>query len=95
MDDQQLNNEGPEILTLTDEHGNETRFEYLDCIPFEGREYLVLLPADDEDGQLVILEIEPVDEETENYMAVQDQRILDAVYEVFKEDYKDIFTFES
>lgn len=95
MDDQQLCNEGPEIISLTDANGKETRFEYLDCIPFEGKEYLVLLPADDEDGQIIILEIEPVDEETENYMAVQDQRILDAVYEVFKEHYRDIFTFES
>ena len=94
MDDQQLNNEGPEIITLTDGSGKETPFEYLDCVPFEGKEYLVLLPADDEQAQVVILEIEPVSDELENYLAVQDQRILDAVYEVFKEDYKDIFTFQ-
>ena len=32
------------ILTLTDENGVDTTFEYLDCIEYEGVEYLVLMP---------------------------------------------------
>ena len=43
---------------------------------------------------MVILEIEPVDEENENYLAVEDQATLDAVYGIFKERFKDVFTFE-
>ena len=39
------------ILTLTDENGNDVNFEYLDCIEYQGREYLVLLP-EAEDTQL-------------------------------------------
>ena len=42
----------------------------------------------------MILEIEPVDEENENYISVEDQATLDAVYEIFKERFKDVFTFE-
>ena len=42
----------------------------------------------------MILEVEPVDEENENYLAVEDEAILDAVYGLFKEKYKDILTFE-
>ena len=34
------------ILTLTDENGQDMDFEYLDCLPYEGKEYLVLRPAD-------------------------------------------------
>ena len=82
------------LLSLTDENGQETTFEYLDVIEYEGKEYLILLPADDESGEIVILEIEPVDEENENYLSVSDENLLNAVYDIFKEKYKDILTFE-
>ena len=82
------------ILTLTDENGQDMDFEYLDCLPYEGKEYLVLMPADELSTEIVILEVEPVDEENENYLAVEDEAILDAVYGLFKEKYKDILTFE-
>ena len=82
------------ILTLTDENGQDVDFEYLDCIEYEGKEYLVLIPAEEEDGHIVILEIEPNDEETENYLSVEDETILNTVYEMFKEKYSDVLTFE-
>ncbi len=82
------------ILTLTDENGNDIDFEYLDCIDYEGKEYLVLMPAEEESGEIVILEVEPVDEENENYLSVEDEDVLNAVYEIFKEKYKDVLTFE-
>lgn len=96
MDNEILNNEEEEvsILTLTDENGVETDFEYLDCIPYQDKEYLVLLPADEAETNVVILEVEPVDEENENYLSVQDEDLLNAVYDIFKEKYKDMLTFE-
>ena len=97
MDNEILNNEEEEevsILTLTDENGVETDFEYLDCIPYQEKEYLVLLPADEAETNVVILEVEPVDEENENYLSVQDEDLLNAVYDIFKEKYKDVLTFE-
>lgn len=81
------------IITLTDEHGNETEFEYLDVIEYQGKEYLILMPADEESSEIIILEIEPVDEENENYLAIEDEAILEAVYAIFKERYKDVLTF--
>lgn len=86
--------EETEILTLTDENGQEVDFEYLDCLEYQGREYLILLPCEEPETQIVILEIEPVDEENENYLAVTDENVLTAVYGIFKEKYKDILTFE-
>ena len=62
--------------------------------PFRGKEYLVLMPADEAATDIIILEVEPVDEETENYLSVQDETILNAVYDIFKEKYKDVLTFE-
>ena len=82
------------ILTLTDENGNDVDFEYLDCIEFGGKEYLVLMPAEEESDEIVILEIEPVDEENENYLSVADEAVLNAVFGIFKEKYQDILTFE-
>ena len=89
-----LQEEESNILTLTDENGEDVEFEYLDCIEYGGKEYLVLMPADELATEIVILEVEPVDEENETYLSVSDEKILDAVYAIFKERYKDVLTFE-
>ena len=94
MENEELLEEEVEILSLTDEEGNEVQFEYLDCIEYCGKEYLVLLPANDDSSEIVILEVEPVDEEMENYLAVEDEAVLAAVFAIFKERFKDVFTFE-
>ena len=96
MDMENIVNEEEEIsvLTLTDENGAETEFEYLDCIELEGKEYLVLLPMEEEAAELVIQEVEPVDEENENYLAVEDEATLTAVYNIFKEKFQDVLEFE-
>ena len=82
------------ILTLTDENGQDVNFEYLDCMEYEGVEYLVLMPEDEEDDSVVILEVEPVDEEVENYLAVEDEAVLNGVFAIFKEKFKDVIEFE-
>lgn len=87
-----LQEEETSTLLLTDENGVDTEFEYLDCIEYEGDEYLVLLPMDSD--EIVILRIEPVDEENENYLAVESEETLNAVYEIFKDRYQDVLQFE-
>lgn len=87
-----LQEEESSILTLTDENGEDTNFEYLDCIAYEGVDYLVLMPEGTD--EVVILEVQPVDEENENYLAVENEDILNAVFEIFKERYKDVLEFE-
>ena len=81
-------------ITLTGEDGDEITFDYLDCLTYQDTEYLILMPTDTEETQIVILEIQPVDEENETYLPVEDEAVLDAVYGLFKEKYKDILTFE-
>ena len=94
MENIELYEEETSILTLTDENGVDVDFEYLDCIDYQGKEYLVLMPADQVSTEIVILEVEPVDEENENYLSVQDEDTLNAVYAIFKEKYEDVLTFE-
>ena len=82
------------ILTLTDENGQDVDFEYLDCIEYQDKEYLVLMPVEEDAEEIFILEVEPVDEDNENYLSVSDEEVLNAVYGIFKEKYKDVLTFE-
>lgn len=94
MDNKELlQEEESSIITMTDENGQDVDFEYLDCIAYEGKEYLVLIPAEEEANEIVILEVEPVDDELENYLAVESEEILNAVYAIFKERYKDVLDF--
>ena len=82
------------VLLLTDENGDEIAFEYLDCIEYEGKEYLVLMPMEEDSGEVVILEVAPVDEENENYLAIEDEALLNTIFEIFKEKFKDQLEFE-
>ena len=86
--------ENDNIFTFVDEDGEEQSFEFLDCIAYKEKEYLVLLPAQEGASEVVILEVEPIDEENESYLTVDDPAILEAVFAIFKEHYKDIFNFE-
>ena len=86
------------IITLNDEDGNEVKFEFLDLIEYNDEEYVVLLPMDseeDDDGEVVILRLEDTDEdaEEESYVSVEDEDILNKVFEIFKERFKDDFDF--
>lgn len=88
----------PEIMVLTDEDGNEEEFEYLTIIPYEGEEYIILLPITEtgkEEGEVVILRIEPIpgNSQEENYVDVEDDETLEAVFNLFREWYSDEYDF--
>ena len=89
-----LNEEEVSILELTDEDGNEVEFELVDSVDYEGEEYLILLPMDEEDPEVVILKVVTDGKGNESYVTVDTEETLQAVFEIFKERFKDIFTFE-
>ena len=45
------------------------------------------------DGEVIILEVHPLDEENEEYLSIEDATTLNKVFEVFKERFKDDFNF--
>ena len=94
MEEKDMIPEEDSLVTFVDENGEEITFEFLDSIEYEGKEYLCLLPTEEGNNEVVILEVEPIDEENENYLAVEDEAILEGVYAIFKDHYKDILTFE-
>lgn len=81
------------IIVLNDDEGNEVEFEFLDLISYRGKEYVVLLPVSDDADEIVILQLEEVDDETESYISVDNELTLQAVFEIFKEKAKDEFNF--
>ena len=89
-----LNEEEVSILSLTDEEGNEVEFELIDSVDYEGVEYLILLPPEEDASEVVILEVEPHKDGTENYLTVDNEDVLNAVFGIFKERFADFFTFE-
>ena len=95
MENEELDN----IVVLNDEQGNEVKFEFLDLVELDEEEYVVLLPVTEEgeedEGEVVILKLEDTDENAgeESYVGVEDEEILNKVFAIFKEKYKDEFNF--
>ena len=71
--------ENDNIIVLNDDDGNEVEFEFLDLIPYRGKEYVVLLPVSDEADEVVILQLEEADDETESYISVDNELTPQAV----------------
>ncbi len=106
MSDEKIQNNSEEeladnIVILNDEDGNESRFEFLDLIEYDNEEYVVLLPAEedenDEAGEVLILKVEDSDEDSdddsESYVSVDDEETLTKVFEIFKDKFKNEFDF--
>ncbi len=81
------------IITLNDEDGNEVELEFLDLISYRGSDYVVFLPTSDDADEVVILQLEEADDESESYISVDNELTLQAVFEIFKEKAKDEFNF--
>ena len=82
------------LITLQDETGKEVEFEFLDVIEYEGTEYIVLIENDEDADEVVILQINALDEENEEYVSVDDEDTLNKVFELFKKKYDGDINFE-
>lgn len=72
------------FITLTDDNGEDVSFEVLDVIDYNECEFAVLLPFEDTEEEVVILEVIPgEDEETDEFISVEDDEILNEVFEEF------------
>ncbi len=81
------------IIVLTDDEGNDVEFEFLDTVEYEGNEYIVLMENVEDTEEVIILKIESLDDENENYVGVDDEETLNAVFKIFKDRFKDEFNF--
>ncbi len=88
--------ENEEYIVLTDESGNETAFELLHYLEYNGNEYVVLFPVDESEdvSEVVILKIEETgNPDEESYVSVDNEEDLQAVFELFKNEFEDDFNF--
>ena len=82
-------------ITLTDDNGEDVSFEIIDTLEYDERTFAVLLPFDDEDGEVVILEIIPGEgPDYDEFISLDDDDLAEKVFEKFKENYEGEYEFE-
>ena len=82
-------------ITLTDDDGNEVSVEIVGTVEYKEHLYAVLLPFDDEDDEVVILEVIPGETPDEDdFVSVDDDTLLGEVFEEFKKNYDGEYDFE-
>ncbi len=82
---------GADIITLTDEEGNEYEFEHIDTIELNSKMYLAFTEADaanDENNvsEIIILRLDKDENGEEVLSTVDDDAELEAAYEAFMEE---------
>ena len=87
---------GENIITMTDENGNDVQMEILDIVEYKGEQYIVLLPGDEEEEgeegtQVLIMRLEEGDEDsdTDSFVGVEDEETLQAVFKLFVDSFND------
>lgn len=87
--------ENEEYITITGDNGEELSFEVLGITEYKERSFIVLLPFDEEDDGIVILELVPSDDpEMDEFIPVEDDVLLGEVFEEFKKNYQGEYDFE-
>lgn len=79
------------IITLSSNDGDEESFGFLDLIEYDGDEFIVLYPMNDENGQVLILRVEEdaTSDEYDSYVGIDDDDLVQAVFQAYLEKHKD------
>ena len=76
-----------DIVELTTEDGKKLKFYFVGTIEYKGKNYSAFEPAEEiegiEEDDLVIFELSGDDEETADLLPVEDEKLLDEVFEEF------------
>ena len=79
---------GNDFVTIIDDDGNEFELELLDTMDYNGSTYAAFLPTDisedDPDYGIIILRIVPDDNGDELFESIDDDEVLEDVFEHFK-----------
>ena len=81
------------IFTLEDDLGNEVEFELLDVITYKGEEYAVLIENVEDVDELTIFKIESYDDEEEVYLGIDDDALVQKIFELFKKAHPNDFNY--
>ena len=76
-----------DIVTLTTDDGKKLKFYFVGTIEYKGKNYSAFEPAEEIEGisedDLIIFELSGDDEETADLLPIEDEKLLDEVFEEF------------
>ena len=77
-----------EILTMSLENGEQVDFYEIATLDYEEKSYSILQPVEllegmDEDT-FIVFRIEPIDEESANYVIEEDDNVVEAVFNEYE-----------
>jgi len=75
-----------DIYILTDEEGNENKFELQGSLELDGVTYLALIPIDETDDEFVILKVEMDEEGEEILVTIDDDDEFDKIADIFQDE---------
>ena len=88
----------PDIVSVIDEDGVEHIFEELDRIETDEGRYVALLPVYDDaediiddDGEIIILQVEEEDNGDTYLCTIEDQRVFNEIGKIFEDRLSDLF----
>lgn len=84
-----------EIISLTDDNGKPYEFEVLDEVIMDERTFIVLfdLSEESDDTETLILEVKVNNEGEEEVYPINSEEELNQVFDIFKENNKELFEF--
>ena len=91
--EEMTNEEFDNVIVLNDDEGNEVEFEWLDTLEVNDKKYVVVLPAEEDTDEVVILRLES-NEEEDTFIGLDDEAEINEVFEAFKERNKENYDFE-
>ena len=75
-----------EIVTLTDENGEESDFEVIDSLTIDGNDYLALVPVDSETDEYIILKVAKDENDEDILVTIDDDDEFDRVADRFDDE---------
>jgi uncharacterized protein YrzB (UPF0473 family) len=75
--------EANQMITLTDDEGQEHEFEVLDLLEIDGKTYAILMPTDSDDGEASILRLEKDEDGNDILVTIEDDDEWEKVAETY------------
>lgn len=90
--------ENRKILPFTDDEGNTVELELVDSFELEDKQYAVLVEpeiedSDEDEGLVYIMEIQSDSDDEMILVEIEDERIMDKAFDMFKQRCEEDFDF--
>lgn len=84
-----------EIFTLTDEEGNESKFELIGNLDIDDNTYVAMTPVDGNDEEYVVLKVIEDENGEETLVTIDDDDEFDKVADAFEDEFMSEFDYDA